>query len=113
MAIWPILPKSRSSRLDNSPTIEDNHGESRRPTDSRSITGKAAQAGRAVEQAIRIFCESTKTLRMKAGDIYIDGLTEATDRNGNQYGTARISRLALREIALSPEDFVKACVNDL
>jgi phosphoserine phosphatase RsbU/P len=68
---------------------------------------------------IGLFCDgtyATTTLRMGRGDnlvLYTDGLSEAEDRHGNQYGEDRICALVLRKSAAAAEHVVHACVAEV
>jgi sigma-B regulation protein RsbU (phosphoserine phosphatase) len=59
---------------------------------------------------------SSKTLKLGAGDtviLYTDGLSEARDRNGSEYGAERISRVLAASRHSPPEAIVAACLADL
>ena len=53
---------------------------------------------------------------LAAGDtlfLYTDGLTEATDRDGGEYGPERLSRLLHDNRDLAPHHLATACLRDL
>jgi sigma-B regulation protein RsbU (phosphoserine phosphatase) len=66
-----------------------------------------------------VFCEerfSVSKVRLSPGDtilIYTDGLSEAADQSGAQYGTERLFEVAKERATLSPEALVSACLEDL
>jgi sigma-B regulation protein RsbU (phosphoserine phosphatase) len=68
---------------------------------------------------IGMFCEldyAAQKIRLQSGDmllLYTDGLTEARDASGSEYGEDRLKQLASRSRNLSPKDLVAACVEDL
>ena len=68
---------------------------------------------------IGLFCVEDFTSRQAAlarGDtllLYTDGLTEAFDGDGNQYGTDRAIAAALAHAGDPPDRLVAACVDDL
>jgi sigma-B regulation protein RsbU (phosphoserine phosphatase) len=45
--------------------------------------------------------------------VYTDGLTEARDPGGEQYGLQRVRNLAARHHGLKPSDLVVECLSDL
>ncbi len=55
-------------------------------------------------------------LQLQPGDtllLYTDGLTEARDRDGREYGEARLDELLSRAAGLSGADLLRACRDDL
>jgi sigma-B regulation protein RsbU (phosphoserine phosphatase) len=66
-----------------------------------------------------IFCEesfSVNSVRLDPGDtilIYTDGLTEALDAAGSQYGEDRLCEIAGARYRLSPGELISAIVEDL
>jgi sigma-B regulation protein RsbU (phosphoserine phosphatase) len=68
---------------------------------------------------IGLFCEpshAVETLRLSPGDSLVlvtDGVTEARDRAGEEYGLQRLSRLVAAGAALGPGDLLAACVRDV
>jgi sigma-B regulation protein RsbU (phosphoserine phosphatase) len=66
-----------------------------------------------------MFCEERFTVskvRLAPGDTivaYTDGLSEAMDGGGAQYGTERLSKVARERHSLPPEGLVSACLDDL
>jgi len=66
-----------------------------------------------------VFCEesfSVSSIRLDVGDtivMYTDGLTEALDLTGSQYGADRLCGIARERHALSPGDLISAIVEDL
>jgi len=68
---------------------------------------------------IGMFCEleyAAQKVHMQPGDtllLFTDGLTEAGDASGGEYGEDRLKQLASRSRNLSPQDLVAACVEDL
>lgn len=60
-------------------------------------------------------CEVTRAT-LGAGDvllIYTDGVTEASDASGAEYGTARLESVVARARHGSPADLVAACARDV
>jgi phosphoserine phosphatase RsbU/P len=68
---------------------------------------------------VGLFCVEDFTSRqatLEPGDsliLYTDGLTEAFDGDGNQYGTERLVATALAHAAHSPRTMVAACLDDV
>jgi len=68
---------------------------------------------------IGMFCEmdyAAQKIHLQPGDallLYTDGLTEARDPSGSEFGEDRLKRLAERNRHLSPQDLVTSCVQDL
>ena len=68
---------------------------------------------------IGMFCEldyAAQKIHLQPGDtllLYTDGLTEARDGSGREYGEDRLRQLAGRSRNLSPQELVTACVEDL
>ena len=68
---------------------------------------------------IGMFCEleyATQKIHLQLGDallLYTDGLTEARDSSGNEYGEDRLKQLASRVRNLPPQDLVTVCIEDL
>jgi sigma-B regulation protein RsbU (phosphoserine phosphatase) len=68
---------------------------------------------------IGLFCSgqySVTTTRLDPGDslvLYTDGLSEARDPSGTEYGTERLSRLLAERHALRPKGIVSACLKDV
>jgi len=59
---------------------------------------------------------SASKLRMASGDLlflYTDGLSEAHNRVGDEYGMERLSRLAGNSKSLMPQALINACLEDL
>jgi len=59
---------------------------------------------------------SAKQLRLRKGDglfLYTDGLIEALDHSGREYGEERLRRYLAANRALSPPALVGACIADL
>jgi len=59
---------------------------------------------------------SSKKLRLGKGDtllLYTDGLTEARNADGAEYGSERISRVLGGARKLTPEALTRACLEDL
>ena len=59
---------------------------------------------------------SSKKLQLGTGDtllLYTDGLTEARDAAGTEYGSERISRVLAGARRLAPEALTTACLDDL
>jgi sigma-B regulation protein RsbU (phosphoserine phosphatase) len=59
---------------------------------------------------------SARQLRMAPGDLlflYTDGLSEAHNRAGDEYGLERLSRLAGNSQSLMPQMLINACLEDL
>jgi sigma-B regulation protein RsbU (phosphoserine phosphatase) len=66
-----------------------------------------------------MFCDEHFTvgrLRLDPGDtilIYTDGLSEAQNSSGDQYGTKPVFEVVRNSISVSPEDIISACVKDV
>jgi sigma-B regulation protein RsbU (phosphoserine phosphatase) len=59
---------------------------------------------------------ASRTVSLQAGDtlvLYTDGLTEARNADGVEYGSERMSRVLARERKLAPEALAAACLADL
>ena len=62
------------------------------------------------------FAVAGERLSLSAGDtllIVTDGVSEAEDAAGVEYGKARLSAFVHARQALTPRELVHACVNDL
>jgi phosphoserine phosphatase RsbU/P len=68
---------------------------------------------------VGVFCEqqfSSHTVRLQPGDsllLYTDGLSEARDVDGAEYGIERLTKLAPSIRASSPRAMINACLEDL
>jgi phosphoserine phosphatase RsbU/P len=68
---------------------------------------------------VGVFCEqyfSSHTFRLQPGDslfLYTDGLSEAHDINGGEYGIERLAKLMSATRKLSPQAMINACLEDL
>lgn len=68
---------------------------------------------------IGMFCEgrfSTETVRLAPGDtlfLYTDGLIEAEDATGADFGVERVVRSAAAAAGLAPAEMVDGCLRDL
>jgi sigma-B regulation protein RsbU (phosphoserine phosphatase) len=68
---------------------------------------------------VGVFCSEqfkVEKLQASAGDtllLYTDGLTEAPDENGTEYGAERLLKLTGQLYSLAPQDFVSHCLKDL
>jgi phosphoserine phosphatase RsbU/P len=68
---------------------------------------------------VGVFCEqqfSSHTVRLQPGDsllLYTDGLSEARDVDGAEYGIERLTKLAPAIRASSPRAMINACLEDL
>ena len=66
-----------------------------------------------------MFCDerfSVSKLRLAPGDIlllYTDGLSEAQNESGAEYGTERLCRIVREHSSLPPEELIRVCVRDL
>jgi sigma-B regulation protein RsbU (phosphoserine phosphatase) len=66
-----------------------------------------------------MFCEehfSVSAVQLAPGNtilLYTDGLSEATDESGEQYGTERLMQVVGKRRSLPPEALVSACLEDL
>lgn len=83
------------------------------------MAGRDVSLMEATGLPLGMFCEERFTVRtfdLSRGDAilaYTDGLTEAVDPSGLQYGTDRLVRLARENRSLAPSDLVSVCVKDL
>lgn len=58
----------------------------------------------------------TEHVNLKSGEsllLYTDGLSEATDRKGSQYGEERILQILANRSGVSSSELISACINDL
>ncbi len=68
---------------------------------------------------VGLFCASpyaATEVRLGPGDLlllYTDGVSEARDRSGAEYGTERLTRVLRDQHARSPRDLLRACLDDL
>ena len=68
---------------------------------------------------IGMFCDerySLTTVRLDSGEslvLYTDGLLEAENESGLEYGTQRVQEIVLLNRRLDPEHLVSACLEDL
>ncbi len=68
---------------------------------------------------VGVFCEqqfSSHTVRLQPGDtllLYTDGLSEALDAHGAEYGRERLAKLASAGRTSSPQAMIGACLEDL
>jgi sigma-B regulation protein RsbU (phosphoserine phosphatase) len=68
---------------------------------------------------VGMFCEqqfSSHTVRLGPGDsllLYTDGLSEARDIHGAEYGIERLTKMASAIRASSPRSMISACLEDL
>lgn len=68
---------------------------------------------------LAISCASeyeTQSLRLKPGDslvLYSDGLSEAEDAAGNQYGEARLTEFFSKQRSRNAKDHLASCLEDL
>ncbi len=97
----------------------------------RSLAEAGLPLDRMVEHGNRIFCESTLAgqfatlvvgraardgLVLGRGDtlfLYTDGLTEARNHTGEEYGIHRVRTLAARHAEAEPAGLISACLNEL
>ncbi len=68
---------------------------------------------------IGLFCQNdfpTTRFTLQPGEslvVYTDGLTEATNGSGEQYGEKRLADVLLHHVRSSPREILEACVDDL
>lgn len=68
---------------------------------------------------VGLFCVeefASRQLTLGSGDslvLYTDGITEAFNASGEQYGTDRLARTAFAHRADAPRDLVAACLEDM
>jgi sigma-B regulation protein RsbU (phosphoserine phosphatase) len=68
---------------------------------------------------IGLFCQNdfpTTRFTLQRGEslvVYTDGLTEATNGSGEQYGEKRLADVLLHQARSSPLKILEACVSDL
>jgi sigma-B regulation protein RsbU (phosphoserine phosphatase) len=66
-----------------------------------------------------MFCEerfSVNQVRMNPGDtilLYTDGLSEAVNGSGREYGTKRLCEIVKQHCSLGPKEVISACLKDL
>lgn len=83
------------------------------------ISNSSIQSIKATGLPLGLFCDeqfSTTKLRLAPRDkllLYTDGLSEAQNASGIEYGTERLVRLASEWGALTPKDIVAACRDDV
>jgi sigma-B regulation protein RsbU (phosphoserine phosphatase) len=83
------------------------------------ISDRSIQPIEATGLPLGLFCDeqfSTVKLQLAAGDklvLYTDGLSEAQNASGIEYGTERLIRLASEWGVVTPRDIVAACRNDV
>jgi len=74
---------------------------------------------RATGLPLGMFCASSyrvEELRLEPGDgifLYTDGLSEATDGSGIEYGAARLGRFLEAHCRAAPKELIAACLDDL
>ena len=68
---------------------------------------------------VGVFCNqqfSSTRFRVSPQDtllLYTDGISEAENKSGDEYGIERLSRMVRENHALPPKDLVSACLKDL
>jgi sigma-B regulation protein RsbU (phosphoserine phosphatase) len=83
------------------------------------VQANGASAHGATGVPLGMFCDSrysAHNLTLQPGEsllLYTDGLTEAQNASGEEYGLERITRLAAQSAALAPEKLLANCVADL
>jgi phosphoserine phosphatase RsbU/P len=83
------------------------------------VSDRSIQLIEATGLPLGLFCDeqfSTTKLQLAPGDkllLYTDGLSEAQNALGIEYGTERLMRLAGECGAVTPRDIVAACRNDV
>lgn len=83
------------------------------------ISDRSIQPIEATGLPLGLFCDEqflTTKLQLAPGDkllLYTDGLSEAQNTSGLEYGTERLMRLASQWGAVTPKDIVAACRNDV
>jgi sigma-B regulation protein RsbU (phosphoserine phosphatase) len=83
------------------------------------ISGGQARGLPATGLPIGLFCAPThavETLRLAPGDslvVVTDGVTEARDRSGCEYGMERLSAAAAGGASLAPQELLAACITDV
>jgi phosphoserine phosphatase RsbU/P len=83
------------------------------------LRGGGATLIEATGLPVGIFCNerfTSERFRMEAGDtlfLFTDGLSEAGDPAGAEYGTERLRELLCRHHGLIPAELVGACLDDL
>jgi phosphoserine phosphatase RsbU/P len=83
------------------------------------LSGGDVKAIDATGLPVGVFCEqqfSSHNLRLQPGDslfLYTDGLSEARDVHGAEYGIERLTKLAPAIRASSPRAMISACLEDL
>ncbi|KPL19084.1 MAG: hypothetical protein AMJ92_05190 [candidate division Zixibacteria bacterium SM23_81] len=66
-----------------------------------------------------MFCEerfSVSQVRMNPGDtilLYTDGLSEAVNGSGREYGTKRLCEIVRQNCLLAPKEVISACLKDV
>jgi len=83
------------------------------------LNGAEVKTIEATGLPVGVFCEqqfSSQTIRLQPGDsllLYTDGLSEARDIRGEEYGIERLARLASDCHSLPPQSLLNACLEDL
>ncbi len=83
------------------------------------IQGSSVERVPSTGLALGMFCTqqfSTEKIKLAPGDIlfiYSDGLSEARNKSNIQYGEERLASLINERNAVSPQELISACLEDL
>jgi sigma-B regulation protein RsbU (phosphoserine phosphatase) len=83
------------------------------------LKGRGVTEGQPSNLPVGAFCEThfrTERIRLEPGDAvlaYTDGLTEAKDSRGGEYGRSRLRDLGAGLIGRDPRGIVEACLEDM
>jgi sigma-B regulation protein RsbU (phosphoserine phosphatase) len=83
------------------------------------LQGSKVEEIKATGLPLGLFCEEDFTIskaRLDPGDailLYTDGLVEAIDKTGVQYGAERLHRIVRKGHRIAPDELISMCIEDL
>jgi len=83
------------------------------------VRGESVERIQSTGLALGMFCAgqfSTEKVKLAPGDIlflYSDGLSEARNKSNIQYGEERLAALITKRSAVSPQELIGVCLEDL